>query len=90
MICLANHGYSGINDGTKVCHFLQRIKCTELEAAVNVVQTQPEKYGKDFGATVSYLGLMIMKEGYNMQLIHIAKTRSQPAKPKVAAFIWKI
>ena len=63
---LANHGYSGINDGTKVYHFLQGIKCTELEGAVNVVQAQPEKYGKNFGTTVSYLGWMIMKKGYNM------------------------
>ena len=34
---LADHGYSGINDGTKVCYFLQGIRRADLEAAVNVV-----------------------------------------------------
>ena len=41
---LADYGYSGMDDGTKVCHFLKDIKSTELEAAVNAVQSQPEKY----------------------------------------------
>ena len=52
MECLIDHGYGSINIGTKVCHFLQRMKDTELEAAVNIV-IQPEKYGKDFDVTVS-------------------------------------
>ena len=34
---LADYGHSGIDGGTKVCHFLQGIKNTELEAAVNGV-----------------------------------------------------
>ena len=42
MESLVDHGYRDIDDGTKVCHFLQGIKSTELEAPVNVVQTQPE------------------------------------------------
>ena len=34
MESLANHGYSCTNDGTKLCHILQGIRSTELEAAV--------------------------------------------------------
>ena len=37
---MVDHGNSGIDDGTKACHFLQRIKSTELEAAVNVIHAQ--------------------------------------------------
>ena len=51
---LTDYGYSCMDNGTKVCHFLQGIKGTELEAAVNVVPAQPEKYGTDFNATMSY------------------------------------
>ena len=50
-----NDGYSEVDKGTKVCHFLKGVKSTELEAVVNVVQTQPEKYGKDVDTAVSYL-----------------------------------
>ena len=55
-----------MDNGTKVPHFLQLIKSTELEAAVNVFQAQLEKYGKDFNATVSYLGNMVTEKGYKM------------------------
>ena len=34
---LVDHGYSGMDEGIKVCRFLKRIKSTELEAAINVV-----------------------------------------------------
>ena len=54
MESLANHGYHGIKDGTKVYVFLQRIKSTELDAAVNIVWAQPEKKGKDFYATILF------------------------------------
>ena len=37
MESLVDHGYSGIDDGTKVYCFLQGIKITELEAVANVV-----------------------------------------------------
>ena len=90
MESIADHGYNSIHDGMKVCHLLQGIKITELEAAVNVVWAQPEKYHKDFDTNVSYLGQMVKNKGCNMQFIHIAKTGSQPVKPKVAAFMWKI
>ena len=61
-----------------------------MEAIINVVQAQPERYGKDFDATMSYLGQMITKEGNAMQSICVAKTESKVAKPKVAAFMGKI
>ena len=62
MESLANHGYQGINDGNNVFHFLQEIKTAELWAAVNIVQTQPKEYGKDFYLAVSYLGQMDTKK----------------------------
>ena len=37
-----------------------------LEAAVNVVGDQPEKYEMDFDATMSYLGQIIMKKSLTM------------------------
>ena len=40
MESLTEYGYSGMYNGTKVLHFLQGVKSTELEAAVNVVQAQ--------------------------------------------------
>ena len=60
---LLDHGYSGMDEGTEDHHFLQGIKSTELEAVVYVVQAQPEKYGKYFDITVSYLGHLVMKKG---------------------------
>ena len=53
---LAGHGYIGIGHGTNISHFIQGTKSTELEAAVNVVSVQQEKYNKVFDATLSYLG----------------------------------
>ena len=77
---LADHGYNGTNNCTKVCNFPQWIKSTELE----------EKYSKDFDAPMSHHSQMGTKKGYNMQSIHTAKTRHQPAKPKVVVFTGKI
>ena len=59
---LADHGYSGIDNGTN-SPIHQGIKSTALEAVINVVWAQPEKYGHDFDPTVSYLCQMIMKKG---------------------------
>ena len=56
-----------MDNGTTVCYLLQGIKSPELEAAVNVVYSQPEKYVTDFNATMSYLGQMITKKGLIMQ-----------------------
>ena len=52
-------------NGTKVHHFLQGIKSTELETAIKVVWVKPEKNGTDFDATVPYLGHMFMKKILN-------------------------
>ena len=79
-----------MDNGTKVHPFLQCIKSLKLEAAVNIVWAQPEKYGTDFDATVSYLGQMIIKKSLIAQSVQIAKTRHQPVWPKVAAFMEKI
>ena len=90
MECLSDYCYSGINDGTKVHHFLHDIERTELDVVVNVIWAQPEKYGKNFDAMTSYLCQVVTKKGYNVKSIHIAKTGSQPAKPKVVSFMAKI
>ena len=90
MESLNDDDYSGMDNGTKVCHFFHGIKSTELEAAVNVVWAKPEKYGADFNAVVSYLSQMVTKKGSTMQSIQIPKTGSQPVKPKVVAFMGKV
>ena len=64
---LIDYGCSGMDNGTKVCHFFHGIKSTELEAVVNVVWAQPGKYGSDFDVTMSYLGQMVTKKGTSMQ-----------------------
>ena len=87
---LTDYGYSEMDNGTKVCHFFKGIKSTELEAVVNVVQAQPEKYGMDFNAIVSYLDQMVLKIGLSMQLFHIGKTQSQLVRHKVVAFSVKV
>ena len=38
----ADHGYSNIVNGTKVCNFLHGIKSTELDTVVNFVHIQLE------------------------------------------------
>ena len=63
---MIDHGYSGMDEGTKVHHFLQDIKSTELQAVLNDVWAQPEKYGKEFDATVCYLCQMFMRQGKTM------------------------
>ena len=87
MESITDYGYSGMDNGTKVRHVLQVIKCSELEAAVHVVRAHPEKYGMDFDTVVSYLGQMVTKKGLIMQSVWIATTRSQPMRPEVAAFM---
>ena len=56
MESITDYGYNGMDNGTKICHFLQGIKSPELEAAVNVTRAQPEKYGTDFDIPMYYLG----------------------------------
>ena len=63
---LTDYDYSGLNNGVKVHHFLQGIKSSELVTAINVVWAQPQKYGTDFNATMSYLGKMVIKKGLIM------------------------
>ena len=79
---LTGYDCSGMDNGTKVCNFLQGIKSPELEAVVNVVHAQPEKNGMDFDAVVSYLGQMVIKKALIMQSAWIASTRSQLVRPK--------
>ena len=90
MDSLTDYCYSGMVNGTKVCHFLQGIKIPELEAVVNVVCAQPEKYGMDFDAVVSYLGQKVTKTGLIMQSVRITNTGSHPGRPKVAYFVGKL
>ena len=87
---LTDYGYSGMENCTMVCHFLQGIKSPELEAAVNVVGAQPEKYGTDFDTVVSYLGKMVPEKRLIILLVQIATTRSQLVRPKVATFMEKV
>ena len=87
MKSLKDYGYSGMDNGTKVRHFLQGTKSPELEAVVNVVLAQPEKYGTDFDTTMSYLGQMDMKKSLVMQSVCITKTVSQWVWAKVKA-VW--
>ena len=49
---IADYSYSGMDNSTKVHHFLEGIESPELKAAVDVVCAKPEKYGIDFDATV--------------------------------------
>ena len=89
MESFVDHGYSGIDDGTKVCNFLKWIKSPELKAEVNNVLAPPEKYGKHFDATEFYLSHMVIKKVDNIQSFHIATT-GKLAKPKITAFTGKI
>ena len=57
---------------------------------VDIVQAQFKKYGKDFDAMMSYLGIRVLKKDYNVQPLYISKTRSQPTRPKVAPFMGKV
>ena len=75
--------YSVIEDGTKVYHFLQRIKNFELEVAINVIWAQIEKHGKNFDTMMSYLGQMVTKKDHNLQFIQIAKTENKLGNSKV-------
>ena len=90
MESLTDYGYSGMDNGTKICHFLQGIKSPVLEAAVDVVCAQPEKYGTDFDMTTSYLGQMVTKKVLIVQSVRISKTGSQPVRSKVVAFMEKV
>ena len=62
---LANHGYSDIDYGIKVHHFLQGIKSSALKAVINLIKAWPEKYNQDFATTASYQGQLITKKGNN-------------------------
>ena len=66
------------------------MKHAELKAVVNVMWAQPEENGRDFDAAVSYLGLMVTKNVFNIQSIFIGNTRNHPMKPNVTAFMGMI
>ena len=68
----------------------QDLSLLPMNQEANLVWAQPQKYGTDLDLTVSYCNQMVMKKGYQMQSIQLAKTGSQPAKTKVAAFMGKI
>ena len=86
----ADPGLSGLANDTKGFCSLQGISSTKLEAAVNVIWAQPERYCKAFDATMSYLDQMVTKKSNNLQSVHIAMTGSQPTKPKLMPFIGKV
>ena len=90
MESLKAHSCSGINNSTKVYHFLQAIRCTSLYPAVNVEGVQLEKYGRNFNVTMSSLGKIMTKKGNNVQSICNTKAENKPVKPKVMQFTWKI
>ena len=46
MKSLADYGYSGMVNVTKVCHFLQGIKSSELEVDANVVRAQSKVWNR--------------------------------------------
>ena len=73
-------GYSGMDNGTKVCHFLQGIKRTEFEAVVNVVHAKPEKYGTDFDTTVFIFGAKWLQRKaclqFKLQELEVSKSQS--------------
>ena len=50
MESLAKHNYSGIDNGTIDCQFLQGFRSTELETEVNVFLTQPVNNDMNFDA----------------------------------------
>ena len=49
-----------------------------------------KKYGRDFDATVLYLGLMVSKNDNNVQPVFIAKTGSYPIKSRMMQFMGEI
>ena len=61
-----------------------------MEAVVNVVWAQPEKYGMDFDTTLFYLGQMVTKKSLAIQSVCIAKIISQPVRPKVVVFMQNV
>ena len=65
----------------KFATFCQGIKSPELEAAVDDVWAQPEMYGTDFDATMSYLCQRVTKNSLIMQFVHIVKIGRQPVRP---------
>ena len=86
MESLTDYGYSGMDNGTNVHHFLQKIKITTLEAAVNAVHNQ-RSMAK---ILMSYFVHMVRKKSYTKQSIRTAKTRHQPVMPKVVTYVGKI
>ena len=90
MKSIKDFDYSEMDNGRKVCHFLQGIRSTKLEETANVVLAQTKKYDMDFDATVCYLGQMVTKKGPSMQSVYIAKTGSQPEWPNMAKLHGKV
>ena len=56
---LQEHGYHGMDEGTKVRILKKGIKAPFLEAPLAVVNSSDEKYGRDFHAVVAYLGPLV-------------------------------
>ena len=65
-----------MDNGTKVCHFLQDIKGTELKAVVNVVQAKPERYGTEFDTTIPYLSQIVTKKPFSAICLYCRNQQS--------------
>jgi hypothetical protein len=50
--CLVEHGYKGINEGTKVCHLMDGIKTTKLDAVCALINANAT-LKKDFDLVVA-------------------------------------
>ena len=80
-----NHDYHCIDDG-KSSTFSKESRVSRWRQH-SILFGHNQKWMANSFTTLSYLGQMVTKKGYNMQYINIAKTRSQPLVPKVAAFM---
>ena len=49
----------------RALQFIVTVVSTMVLKAGNIVGAQPEKYGKDFDANMSYFCQMVTKKGYN-------------------------
>ena len=77
------HGYQGLDPGSKVRYLLNDTRCDKLFTAVTTVRLHPAKYEKDVDAVVAFLIQYIDKSRPTPSVTIASVTQTRPAKKEM-------
>ena len=77
---LMEHGFQGLDSGSKAWYLLSGTMCDKLSTAVAAARANPDKYKKDFDSVFAFLNQNIDKRATTPSLKVAFVTQTRPAK----------